>query len=428
MKEKLIERKPYMQMLRNLKEQHIIKVITGMRRSGKSTLLEMLATEIRQSVNEKQIQFLNFEDLDTLSIGNYSQIYRHISKKLAPDRMNYIFLDEVQNIDGFERIVDSLYIKKNVDLYITGSNAYLLSSELATLLTGRYIEINILPFSFEEYTLSVTNPQNFTKKENFADLQKIDSLNLSKDELLVDFIYNGSMPQAISMRYFVPEQENEFTKAILNTIIEKDIFKRRTIYNKQTFNKIVDFLLDTISSYISPNSIVNALKNDKIIIDNETVTNYLNYLAETYLLYKVPRYDIKGKNLLKTLDKYYLADTGFRKARLGKKVTEDRGHLLENMVYLELRRRNSEVYVGKLRDKEIDFVTIDNKGYVSYYQVAYSVKDEKTLERELAPLKSIKDSNPKYLLSTDWDANPVYDGIRKYNVIDWMLDTKKVKI
>jgi len=424
MNEHLIERKPYMQILRNLREQHIIKVVTGMRRSGKSTLLEMLATEIGQTVNKEQIQFLNFEDLDTLAIGDYLQIYRHISQKNVPDKMNYVFLDEVQNVEGFERMVDSLYIKKNVDLYITGSNAYLLSSELATLLTGRYMEIHILPFSFAEYTSLVLNTQNLTKNKSFADLQGVNSPNLTKDESLASFVYNGALPQAINLRYTAPEQENEYVKAILNTVIEKDIFKRHEIYNKQSFNKILDFVLDSTGSMISPRSISDTLRANDNVVDKTIVANYLDYLVESYLLYKVPRYDVKGKSLLKTLDKYYLADTGFRKARLGKKMTEDRGHLLENMVYLELRRRNSEVYIGKLRDKEIDFVAIDNKGYVSYYQVAYSVTDEQTLERELAPLRLIRDSNPKYLLSADWDTNPVFDGIRKYNVIDWLLDVK----
>jgi predicted AAA+ superfamily ATPase len=392
-----------------------------MRRSGKSTLLEMLAAEIGQTVNEKQIQFYNFEDLDTLAIGDYLQVYRHISQKIVPGKMNYIFLDEVQNVADFERIVDSLYIKKNVDLYVTGSNAHLLSGELATLLTGRYIEIHVLPFSFSEYLSMAANPQKHAEGGSFTDLRGLNPLNLSKEEGLVDFIYNGALPPAVNLRRFAPDQENDFVKAVLNTIIEKDIFKRREIYNKPTFGKITDFLFDSIGSYVSPNSISNALKNEKVTINNETVTNYLSYLTQTYLLYKVPRYDVKGKNLLKTLDKYYLADTGFRKVRLGKKVTEDRGHLLENMVYLELCRRNSEVYVGKLQDKEIDFVAIDKKGYISYYQVAYSVVDEQTLQRELAPLKLIKDSNPKYLLSADRDTNPVYDGIRKYNVANWML-------
>jgi len=411
----LIERIPYMKTLRGLREQGVIKAVTGMRRSGKSTLLEMLAAELRQSVGPERVQFLNFEDLDTLAIGDYTQIHRHISQRLVPDKMNYVFLDEVQNITGFERMADSLYIKKNVDLYITGSNAHLLSSELATLLTGRHIEIHVLPFSFAEYSVINASPQNLRGSA-------IPRPRFSKDELLMDFIYNGAMPQSVNLRYSAPEQENDLTNAVLSAIIEKDIFKRRDIHNKPAFNKITDFLFDSIGSYASPNSIAKALKGERVAVDNETVANYLSYLTQTYLLYKVPRYDVKGKNLLKTLDKYYLADTGFRKARLGKKFADDRGHLLENMVYLELRRRNSEVYVGKVHDKEIDFVAIDKRGYVSYYQVAYAVTDEQTLQRELTPLKMIRDSNPKYLLSTDRDVNPVYDGIRKYNAAEWLLE------
>lgn len=401
---KMIERKPYMQMLRSLHNQQIIKVVTGMRRSGKSTLLEMFADEIKQIVSFEQIQFYNFEDLDTFSIGDYKQIYSHINTRLMVDKMNYIFLDEVQIIENFERMVDSLFIKKNVDLYVTGSNANLLSSELATLLTGRYIEIHVLPFSFAEYYEFASNPPNFTKNESLA-----------------DYIYNGALPQAINFRYSAPEQENDFIRAVLSTIVEKDIFKRHEFLNKQSFNKVLDFAFDSVGSMISPRSIADTLRTYGSIADKEAISNYLAYMAESYLLYKVPRYDVKGKKLLQTLDKYYLADTGLRKVRLGKKVSEDRGHLLENAVYLELRRRNHEVYAGKLRDKEIDFVVTDKKGYISYYQVAYSVTDSQTLERELAPLRAIRDSNPKYLLSADWDTNPVYDGIRKYNVINWLL-------
>jgi predicted AAA+ superfamily ATPase len=403
--EMLIERRPYMQQLQELRDEHIIKVITGVRRCGKSTLLEMFADELRKTIAEEQIQFYNFEDPDVFAIGNYKQIYDHIKVKLIPGKMNYIFLDEVQNIETFERLVDGLFIKKNVDLYITGSNAYLLSGELATLLTGRYIEISILPFSFDEYWQFFQN-----------------SPNLSKTELLGNFIYTGSIPQSVNLSFRNPQQVDTLVKGILNTIIEKDIFTRREIYNKPTFNKIIDFLLDSIGSFVSPRSISDIFKSDGLVIDHKTVTQYLDYLSSAFLFYKVPRYDIKGKNLLRTLDKYYVADTGFRKVRLGKKLDEDRGHLLENVVYLELRRRNREVYIGKMRDKEIDFVVIDKEGYVSYYQVAYLVADPVTLERELAPLRAIRDSNLKYLLSTDWDVNPVYDGIRKLNVAEWLLE------
>ena len=424
-KSKRIERKPYMQQLRDWRNQHVIKVVTGMRRSGKSTLLEMLADEIRLDVDDNQMQFYNFEDPDVLEIGSYKNIYDYIKTKLVADRMNYIFLDEVQTIEQFERLVDGLFIKENVDLYITGSNAYLLSSELATLLTGRYVEIHILPFSFEEYCALLIKSPNLINGEFFADLNGLNPQNsiLNKtfaDLNFRDYLYNGGIPQVIGINNNLNYEL--LINSIFNTIIEKDIFSRYTIYNKPTFYKIVDFILDSIGSYVSPNSIVNTLKNEKVIIDNETVSRYLKILTDAYLICKVPRYEIKGKGLLTTQDKYYLTDIGFRRVRLSKKRNDDMGHLLENIVYLELVRRNKNVHIGKIQDKEIDFVVTDYKGYISYYQVAFSILDEQTLERELAPLKAIRDSNPKYLLSTDWDTEPEYDGIRKLNVINWSLN------
>jgi predicted AAA+ superfamily ATPase len=402
-----------MQRLRDWKDRHIIKVVTGMRRSGKSTLLEMLAGEIRQSAGESRVQLYNFEDPDTLGIGGYKAVYDYIKARLAGDAMNYIFLDEVQNVAQFERLIDGLYIKKNVDLYVTGSNAYLLSSELATLLTGRHVEINILPFSFGEYCDFISHEEEASPN----------SQNFTKSELFGNFIYSGGIPQVVDFAQTSMLQSDDMLRSILSAIIEKDIFRRRGIYNKSNFQKIVDFVFDSVGSYISPSSLSKSLKNDGYVLDPKTIAGYLYDLSSAYLLYRVPRYDVKGKKLLQTLDKYYLADTGFRKMRLGKKSGEDRGHLLENVVYLELRRRNREVYAGKLRDKEIDFVAIDGEGNVSYYQVAYSALDEHTLERELAPLRAIGDSNPKYLISADWDANPVYDGIRKVHAASWLLSS-----
>jgi predicted AAA+ superfamily ATPase len=408
MKDKqLIERKQYMQTLRNLKDQNIIKVITGVRRCGKSTLLQMFADELLQKgTTQEQIYFLNFEDPDVYTIGNWKDIYDYIKVRLLPDKMNYVFLDEVQNIDVFQRLVDGLYIKKNVDLYVTGSNAYLLSGELATLLTGRYIETEILPFSYKEYREFLTvNPQNFHFSESFA-----------------DFVYYGGIPETLNLLINTPQEADNFVASVLNTIIEKDIYQRNTIYNKAVFNKVIDFVFDSVGSYISSSSITKALRSDVIKIDNETVMNYLTYLDDAILLYSVPRYDIKGKGLLQTLSKFYLSDMGFRRVRLGKTAGQDMGHLLENAVYLELRRHNRKVYAGKFRDLEVDFVTVDNDGYTSYYQVAWTTMQPETLERELASLRAIKDSNPKYLLTMDYDFNPVYDGIRKLNVVDWMLN------
>jgi predicted AAA+ superfamily ATPase len=322
--------------------------------------------------------------------------------------MNYIFLDEVQNVESFERLVDGLYIKKNIDLYVTGSNGYLLSGELATLLTGRYIEIEMLPFSFAEYMEAIPN-----------------SPNMPKDELFRNFIFGGGLPQAVEYEEISRKQVDDFLNGVILSIIEKDIFKRYRIYNKPIFHKVTDFLMDSVGSYVSPRSIAETFKSEGVSIDHKTISKYLEYLAASFLMYKVPRYNIKGRNLLRTLDKYYVADPGFRKARLGKGADSDRGYMLENAVYIELRRRNRHVYVGKMRDKEVDFIAMDHAGYISYYQVAYTVLDEKTLERELAPLRMIRDSNPKYLLSSDWDADPVYDGIRKLNVIDWLMGSAK---
>lgn len=401
-----IERKQYMQQLRNLKDQNVIKVITGVRRCGKSTLLMMFANDIiKGGVDTNQIQFYNFEDLDTLSIGDIYQIHTHIKKRLINDKMNYIFLDEVQNIKDFQLLVDSLYIKPNVDIYITGSNAYMLSGELATLLTGRYVEINLLPLQFAEY-------YNFISSK---------SPNLSKNEILANYIHFGGIPEYVKQLSISEKQADLFAHSILKTIIEKDIFKRLNITNKHDFNKIMDFILDSVGSYVSPRSISDTLRSNGTIVDKQTVAKYLDALCEAYLIYKVPRFEIKGKGLLQTLNKYYIVDPCFAKVRLKKSIIKDRSHWLENMVYLELFRRNKEVFIGKRNNLEVDFVVIDYNDYTSYYQVAWTTENPDTLERELASLRAIKDSTPKYLITTDIDFNPVYDGIRKLNVIDWLL-------
>ena len=404
--QELIERKQYMQQLRNLKDQNVIKVISGVRRCGKSTLLMMFAeTLIQSGIDRKQIQFYNFEDLDTLAIGNIYQIHTHIKERLVDDKPNYIFLDEIQNVAEFQRLVDSLYIKPNVDVYITGSNAYLLSGELATLLTGRYIEINILPLQFAEYYQFMLSK----------------SPNLSKQEILANFIHYGGIPEYNKQLNISEKQADLFAQSVLKTIVEKDIFQRLNITNKHDFNKIIDFVFDSVGSYVSPRSISDTLRSNGTIIDKQTVAKYLDALCEAYLIYKVPRFEIKGKGLLQTLNKYYVVDPCFAKVRLKKAILKDRSHWLENMVYLELLRQNKEVFIGKRHNLEVDFVAIDYNDYTSYYQVAWTTENVDTLERELASLKAIKDSTPKYLLTTDVDFNPVYDGIRKLNVIDWML-------
>jgi len=402
----LIERKQYMQQLRNLKDQNLIKVISGVRRCGKSTLLQMFADELlTNGVVSTQIQFLNFEDLDTLALGDIFEIHTHIKKRLVEDKMNYIFLDEVQNIPEFQRLIDSLYIKKNCDVYVTGSNAYLLSGELATLLTGRYVEISILPLQFSEY-------QEFIKSK---------SPNLSNIETLAIYLQEGGVPEYLKQKMISQKQADDFMRSVLNTIVEKDIFKRLNITNKHDFNKIIDFIFDSVGSYVSPRSISDTLRTNGTVVDKQTVAKYLDALCDTFLIYKVPRYKIKGKGLLQTLNKYYIVDPCFRKVRLKREMVKDRSHWLENAVYLELVRRYREVYIGRADNLEVDFVVTDSDGYTSYYQVSWTTENPETLNRELASLKAIKDSNPKYLLTTDIDFNPVYDGIKKLNVVDWFL-------
>lgn len=305
----------------------------------------------------------------------------------------------------FQRLVDSLYIKPNVDVYITGSNAYMLSGELATLLTGRYVEINILPLQFSEY-------YNFIISK---------SPNLTKTETLANFIYYGGVPEYVKQIQVGEKQADLFADSILRTIVEKDIFQRLNIINKHDFNKILDFIFDSVGSYVSPRSVSDTLRSQGTVVDKETVAKYLDAMSEAYLIYKVPRFEIKGKGLLQTINKYYVVDPCFAKVRLKKGILKDRSHWLENMVYLELVRRNRDVFIGKRNNLEVDFVVTDNDGYTSYYQVAWTTENPETLERELASLRAIKDSNPKYLLTTDNDFNPVYDGIRKLNVIDWFL-------
>lgn len=405
-KNDFIERKQYMQMLRDLKEQNLIKVISGVRRCGKSTLLQMFASELlNNGIDTKQIQFLNFEDLNTIAIGDIYQIHSYITDLLVSDKMNYIFLDEIQNVKDFQRLVDSLFIKKNCDVYITGSNAYLLSGELATLLTGRYFEISILPLQFSEYHSYTT----------------FISPNLSKFESLANFLQEGGIPEYLKQKRISQKQADGFIRSVLNTIVEKDVFTRLHITNKHDFNKIIDFIFDSVGSYVSPRSISDTLRSNGTVIDKQTVAKYLDALCEVFLIYKVPRYEIKGKGLLQTLNKYYIVDPCFRKVRLRREMVKDRSHWLENAVYLELVRRYRDVYIGKTGNLEVDFVVTDNEGYNSYYQVSWTTDNPETLQRELASLKAIKDSNPKYLLTTDIDFNPVYDGIRKLNVIDWLM-------
>ena len=318
-------------------------------------------------------------------------------------KKNYVFFDEIQMVPEFERLVDSLFVREYIDLYITGSNAYFLSSELATLLTGRYLEIYVFPFSFAEFLSAYKNYFN-------------------KNEALDDYLLYGGLPEVSNLLHGGQKSEIfNYLNTVFKTILEKDIMKRKKILSKTDFENIVRFMLDSVGSIVSPNNIAGYMTSTGNKIDNETVKNYLNVLNDAFLFHNVQRYDIKGKKLLQTLNKYYATDIGFIAAILGKDTKTGKGHILENIVFLELQRRYKTVCIGKHNGTEVDFMAKDEEGIVSYYQVSLTVRDADTLERELRPLLLIRDHNPKYLITLDID-EPVYNGIRQINGINWLLN------
>lgn len=396
----MIKREEYINQLIRFKDKELIKVITGIRRCGKSTLFDLYIDYLLSiGVEENQIIRINLEDPVYYYIDDYLELYNYVKERLLPNKQNYVFLDEVQNVSMFQKAVDGLFIQKNVDLYITGSNAYLLSGELATLLSGRYIEIKMLPLSFKEFVNANSENQNI-------------------DRLYKKYISFGSFPYI--MNFDNIDDADKYIKSIYDSIILKDIVARKKFPDFQMLQSVVNFMLDNIGNLCSINKIASTMTSYGRAINVHTVENYLSSLLEAFVFYKASRYDIKGKQYLKTGDKYYVVDPGIRYFMLGRKEGNT-GHILENVVYLELLRRGYEVYIGKMDDYEIDFVAINSKG-IEYYQVSETVRDEKTLERELKPLDSIRDHNPKYLLTMDIDPETSYNGIRKINVLDWLLD------
>lgn len=398
----MIQRIEYLDNLKALKDKQVIKVIAGVRRCGKSTLFELYIDYLRKmGTEDSQIISINLEDLENADLLDYKALYNHIKDKLVPDKMNYVFIDEVQKCVGFEKAVDSLFIKKNCDVYITGSNAYLLSGELATLLSGRYIRIDMLPFSFKEY-------YEATKKSG-----------KSKQELFDAYLRYGSFPY---VAYLENDEKiiSQYIEGVYNTILIKDVATREKINDITVLENILKTVASSIGSPISTKKISDTLVSSGRKISPNTVESYLRALTDSYILYNAARYDIKGRQFLKTLGKYYFVDTGIRNHIISQSA-KDLGHLLENVVYLELLRRKNRVNIGKLAEKEVDFVAT-NMNEVEYYQVCASVLGEKTLERELAPLKEIKDNYPKILLTLDDIGNGAnYEGIRQINMIDWLL-------
>ncbi len=396
----LIQREEYLNKLIALKDKKIIKVVTGVRRCGKSKLLEMYRKWLlEQGVEEERIVSINFEDLDFEDLTDYKKLHTYLKEHLVKDNMTYIFLDEIQNVEQFPKVVDSLYIKDNVDIYITGSNAHMLSSEIATLLSGRYIQIEMLPLSFKEYMISTGSMNDRGIK-------------------YVDYLQNSSFPYTLELEG-QSDEIRSYLEGLYNTIVVKDIINHSKISEPMMLKSILKFIFDNIGNPLSSKKIADTMTSSGRRIDTRTVEKYLDALTESYIIYQAKRYNIKGKQYLKTLEKYYVVDIGLRLMLFGSKQI-DAGRILENIVYLELLRRGYDVYVGKVDEFEVDFVAQNGKG-TTYFQVALSVRDEKTLERELRSLRAIKDHYPKILLTMDDDPEVHYDGIRRINARDWLL-------
>ena len=398
---KLIQREQYLAKLRALRDKAIIKVITGVRRCGKSTLMQLFQKELLQSgVSEKQIISINFEDYDFVELRNAKALYQHVVARLVEGVPNYVFLDEIQHVDNYADVVDALFVKENVDLYITGSNAYLLSSEIATLLSGRYVELQLLPLSFKEYVNATGNTNDLERK-------------------YADYITFSSFPYAMVFDKEV-QMTNDYLRGIYSTIVLKDVMHRHSIGDAMMLENVMAFMADNIGNTLSVKKIADTLTSSGRKVDVKTIEKYLSALCQSFILYPAKRYNIKGRQLLKTMEKYYLVDVALRNTLLGS-ANADFGRILENVVYLELLRRYPNVYIGKTDAFEIDFVAV-NMQEVAYFQVAATVRDEATLERELHPLKMVKDNYPKTVLSLDVAPVAYHNGIKIQNVLDWLLE------
>ena len=396
----MIERPNYIKELIKFKDKELIKIITGIRRCGKSTLIELYRDYlIKNGISKEQIISINLEDLKYNFIQNYMDLYNYINDNLLHDKKNYVFIDEIQRIPEFQKVADSLYLNKQIDLYITGSNANLLSSELSTLLTGRYIEIKMLPLSFKEYKST----------------KKTDNL----EEIYQKYISLGSFPYTIQLD---EDEISMYLSSLYNDVIIKDVMIRKGISDETMLKSVAMFTLDNIGNLLSTNNIANTMKNNGRPINVRTVERYLEGFIESFFLYKASRYDIKGKQYLKTGEKYYVSDLGLRYFMLGRKLG-DRGHILENIVYLELLRRGYDVYIGKMDEYEVDFVALNSKGRI-YIQVCETLRDNENriLARELNSLEKINDNYEKMILTLDNMPISNENGIIVRNVLDWLID------
>lgn len=392
-----IARQYELNLLKKFKDKQLIKVVTGIRRCGKSTLLDQFKKFLlTEGVVENQIVHINFEDFENRSLLNLENFFEFVKSKIIPEKKMYLFFDEIQQVQDFQKVVDSFYIKENIDIYITGSNSRLLSGELATLLSGRYIEIKLQPFSFAEFLKA-------TGKKNLPAAYK-------------NYIETSSFPYTVRLKD--EESVHTYLEGIYNSILVKDIISRKNISDVKILQSITEFVFDNIGLEVSSKKIADTLTSSGRKMDSRTVESYLSALSESFIVYKANRYNIKGKEHLKLLEKYYVCDIGLRRVLLGKK-SMDAGHILENIVYLELLRRGYKVYIGKIDDVEVDFVAMNQDGNL-YVQVYATVRDEATLEQELKPLKLIKDNYPKLLLTLDEDPEQDFNGILKMNALEWL--------
>ncbi len=406
----MVQRDEYLNQLKKWKDEQVIKVITGIRRCGKSTLLEMYRDYLKsEGVSDDRIISINFEELEYEELLDYKALYNYIKERLHKTETTYIFLDEIQQVENFQKAVDSLYVKKNTDIYITGSNAYLLSGELATLLSGRYVEINMLPLSFAE----------------FCQIKK----SGDKNELFAEYMKNGGLPYITNLGDD-SEKIDTYLEGIYNTIIVKDIEERqkrresdpdkRKVTDIALLKNISRFLAGSIGSPISVKSIADYVTSSGRKVSQNTVDDYVEALTEPYIFYPVERYDVLGKQLLKKNRKMYIVDLGLRRHLLARQ-RYDLGFSLENIIYFELLRRGYSVNIGKIGASEIDFVARKNDN-VSYYQVTASMTEESTFEREMSPLKGITDNYPKTVITLDRFTLGNYEGMEVVNAVDWLLD------
>jgi predicted AAA+ superfamily ATPase len=396
---KQINRPQYLQFLTSWKDEDVIKVVSGVRRCGKSTLFEMFKQQLRnEGVKEDQIISINFEDINFDNLLTPTALNNYIKERIQEKNNYYVFLDEIQNVTAFERVVNSLQLNKNLDIYLTGSNAYFLSGELATLLTGRYVELKMLPLSFKEYLTVNKNENQLEAYNNYL---------------------KSSFPYAITLDEL---KKRQYLEGIYSTVVLKDIVKRLGVADVSVLEQLIRYMYAEIGNLHSINKITNTLNSSGSKITNKTVANYVSGIEDSMLVYRADRYNVKGRKVFSSNSKYYAVDIGLRRLIAGDRM-EDYGHILENIIYLEVLRRGYQVFVGVVDNLEVDFLAIGSGEERLYIQVAYSTEQEETLKRELRPLELIKDNYPKLLLTMDTvlpEQN--FGGIQKTNALNWLAN------